>query len=133
MYRPPNQMPSEFVSGFNNVLSKISKENKLCYILSDTNLNLINHDCHQPTIEFLDLLCSYMFYPLITCPTRITSHSATLIDNIFTNNLDNDAFNGLFSPTSQIICLFFPFPAASVMLQLTLPRLLSVTKVQATF
>ena len=96
VYRPPNQMPSEFVSGFNNALSKISKENKLCYILSDTNLNLINHDCHQPTSEFLDLLYSYMFYPLITRPTRITSHSATLIDNIFTNNLDNDAFNGLF-------------------------------------
>ena len=36
-----------------------------------------------------------MFVPLITLPTRITSHSATLIDNIFTNDLENYAFSGL--------------------------------------
>jgi hypothetical protein len=35
------------------------------------------------------------FSPLITLPTRLTSHSATLIDNIFTNNLEKYAFSGL--------------------------------------
>jgi hypothetical protein len=37
-----------------------------------------------------------MFFPLITLPTRITAHTATVIDNIFTNNSDNHSLNGLF-------------------------------------
>ncbi len=36
-----------------------------------------------------------MFFPLITRPTRITSHTATLIDNIFTNHIDHHLFTGL--------------------------------------
>ena len=38
---------------------------------------------------------SRMFFPLITRPTRITSNTATLIDNIFTNNLNNLSVSGL--------------------------------------
>ena len=34
-----------------------------------------------------------MFVPLIDKPTWITVHSATLIDNIFTNNLSDKALN----------------------------------------
>ena len=37
------------------------------------------------TQEFIDSLLSYGFYQFISKPTRITSHSATLKDNIFTN------------------------------------------------
>ena len=36
-----------------------------------------------------------MFFPLITRPTRITSNTATLIDNIFTNNIDDQFYSGL--------------------------------------
>ena len=38
---------------------------------------------------------SRMFFPLIARPTRITSNTATLIDNIFTNNLNNFSVSGL--------------------------------------
>lgn len=34
-------------------------------------------------------------YPLITRPTRITTHSATLIDNIFTNGIDEKITSGI--------------------------------------
>ena len=37
-----------------------------------------------------------MFFPLITRPTRITSHKVSLIDNIFTNELFNQSISGLF-------------------------------------
>ena len=33
-------------------------------------------------------------YPLIHYPTRVTDHSVTLIDNIFTNDID-DMFSGI--------------------------------------
>ena len=79
----------------NPLMEKISKENKLCYIMGDFNLDLLNCHSHQFTSEFLDVMYSNMFFPLITRPTRITSNTATLIDNIFTNHLGNYSFSGL--------------------------------------
>ena len=37
-----------------------------------------------------------MFFPLIMRPTRITCHSATLIDNIFVNQFFDRSRSGLF-------------------------------------
>ena len=39
------------------------------------------------TAQFVDMMSSSGFLPLITRPTKVTATSATLIDNIFTNNL----------------------------------------------
>ena len=39
----------------------------------------------MPTKHFLNTLLTYGFYPLINKPTRITTDSTTLIDNILTN------------------------------------------------
>ena len=36
-----------------------------------------------------------MFVPLINRPTRITAHSATLIDNIFTNHFTPRVLKGI--------------------------------------
>ena len=44
--------------------------------MGDFNLNLMNHQSHSVTGEFLDALYSNMFFSLITRPTRITCHSA---------------------------------------------------------
>ena len=51
------------------------------------NLNLLNNQNHNATVKFLDGLYSHLFFPLITLPFRITSHTATLIDNIFSNHV----------------------------------------------
>ena len=40
---------------------------------------------HFSTNAFLDSLSSNMFLPYIIQPTRITSHSKSIIDNIFSN------------------------------------------------
>ena len=53
--------------------------------MGDFNLNLLNSDSHSATGEFLDNMISLMLLPIISRPTRVTSSSATLIDNIFTN------------------------------------------------
>jgi len=42
---------------------------------------------HKLTSNFVDITASHHFLPIITRPTRITSSSATLIDNLFTNNI----------------------------------------------
>ena len=83
------------MNSLDSLLACISKENKICHVLGDWNLDLINHHCHETTGEFLEIMYSRVFFPLITRPTRITSNTATLIDNIFTNNLNNFSVSGL--------------------------------------
>ena len=73
----------------NEILGKISRDNKICYIMGDFNLNLLKNQNHNATGEFLDGLYSHLFFPLITLPSRITSHTATLIDNIFSNHVEH--------------------------------------------
>ena len=70
----------------NQLLDKISKEQQI-FLLGDFNINLLNYNEHQPTNEFLDSLASNSIIPYILQPTRLTSHSKTLIDNIFSNVL----------------------------------------------
>ena len=85
IYRPPNQNIVLFLDKLNEIPGLISKQNKSCHLMGDFNLNVSHCSTHSPTREFIDSLFSYGFYLLISKPTRITSHSATLIDNIFTN------------------------------------------------
>ena len=47
-------------------------------------MNLMNCQPHNVTGEFLDMMYSKTCFPLITLPTRITSHSATLFDLLIT-------------------------------------------------
>ena len=49
----------------------------------DHNMNLLNSMSHLPTHNFMETLSNQNLHPTITQPTRITHHSATLIDNIF--------------------------------------------------
>ena len=55
--------------------------------MGDCNIDILNYDSHSATAEFVDMLYSHAFLPLINRPTRITQNSATIIDNIFTNNI----------------------------------------------
>ena len=95
-YRPPDSNLNEFLSDLDHVLEKITKENKLVFLMGDWNLNLINHHYHKVTNDSSDLLYSRMFFPLITRPTRITANEASLIDNIFTNDPLCPSISGLF-------------------------------------
>ena len=59
--------------------------------MGDYNINLLNNDTHKGTHEFVDDLFANSFKPLIDKPTRVTSTSSTLIDNIFSNDLQCNA------------------------------------------
>jgi hypothetical protein len=63
--------------------------------MGDFNLNLLSFQQHSLTGEFLEQMYSNTIFPLILPPSIITSHSATLIDNIFTNQLHSNMKSGL--------------------------------------
>ena len=50
----------------------------------------MHYNEHKPTNEFLDTLSSNSYLPYIIQPSRHTSHSRTLIDNIFSNVISKD-------------------------------------------
>ena len=72
------------------------------------NVNLLNHDCHNDTDQFINTMYSYSFLPLITRPTRFTSTSATLIANIMTNVFNDSIVSGiLISDVSVHLPVFY--------------------------
>ena len=71
-------------------IENISKKQKLNFKHWDFNINLLTYNDHNQTNQFLDSIASTSFIPLILQPTRITRHSNTLIDNIFSNAIDPD-------------------------------------------
>ena len=96
----------------NKQLEYISKEQKSVFLLGDFIVNPLNYNEHDQTIEFLDSVASNSFMTLILQPTRITSHSNTLIDNIFSNVIGPDIISGNLTatisehlPQFSIICL----------------------------
>ena len=74
----------------NKLLENIFKKQKSVFLYRDFNVNLLNCNEHNLTNEFLDLLASNSFIPLILQPTTIASQSNTLIGNIFSNTIDPD-------------------------------------------
>ena len=78
----------------NQLLKKISKEQKHIFLLGDININLLNYNEHQPTSEFLDSLAFNSIIPYILQPASLTSHSKALIDNTFSNVLSCEAISG---------------------------------------
>ena len=53
--------------------------------MGDFNLDLLKISQNAKADAFTDCMLSFSFHPLIDAPTRITTSSATLLDNIFVN------------------------------------------------
>ncbi len=47
------------------------------------------------TRDFFEIMTSYSYLPTIFRPTRVTSYTATLIDNCFINNYEHSADSGI--------------------------------------
>ena len=74
---------------FTNLLDNLSSENKTVVLLGDFNADLLKYDQNSSISDFLDLMYSSLLLPHIFSPTRTATSSATLIDNIFSNNYNS--------------------------------------------
>ena len=93
IYRHPNSNFENFITCMNDIIEKLNNENKYCIIMGDFNIDLLNSS-HPATDEFQNTLETHFFSPHILQPTRITDHSATLIDNIFFNSITHHTISG---------------------------------------
>ena len=97
IYRHPNTSIQDFNLNFlSPLISKLSLESKLCFIMGDFNIDLIKSSTNMSISNFYQIMCSSYFAPYILQPSRVTQNSQTLIDNIFFNSLDYKTSSGNF-------------------------------------
>ena len=85
-YRPPSSR-AEWLEYFTTQLEKSLAEEKENLILGD-----FNFDLSRPvgsSKSWIDLMHSFNFSQLVTIPTRVSCHSSTLIDHVYTNRPQN--------------------------------------------
>ena len=90
IYRTPDADVRNVCNYLVHILETLKPLSQPCYLMGDYNIDLLKHSAHNPTSEFLDLMFSNSFIPLIYKPTRVTLKTATIIDNIFTNAYENE-------------------------------------------
>ena len=93
LYRQHNS-PERFLAYFEETIERFSATGKTIYVMGDTNLNILRSDKCTYAQNFFLCLQSYNLLPTIDRPTRVHNNSATLIDNIFINNLENIVISG---------------------------------------
>ena len=85
IYRHPSMHLKDFNDRYLSPLMDKLNNNKHTFLLGDFNVDLMKSDEDEHTANYFDTLTSQSFVPHIIQPTRITPHSKTLIDNIFSN------------------------------------------------
>ena len=92
-HRHPDTDTNKFIEYLEATLSKVDK-NKIICVMGDVNINLLNYESHNETSEFINSMVSHYLLPHILQPIRVTDHSATIIDNIFTNATEFNTVSG---------------------------------------
>ena len=93
IYRLPSETVNNlqtFNDEFLESLEILQSKRLQVYLCGDYNINLLKIYKKDQYNIFFEKLVSAGYLPKISLPTRITDHSATLIDNIFGNRIDNN-------------------------------------------
>ena len=77
-----------------NTLEKRSYENKDNILMGDFNIDILKYDTDNDSTSFLDMMYENFLLPYISSPTRVTPRSQTLIDNIFSNIIEDEIISG---------------------------------------
>ena len=87
VYRSPSGHLDGFLDKLEDLLRKLTRHrNKNIILIGDTNIDLLDYGRIDNVTKYVDLLAQHSFAPVISRPTRVTDHSATIIDHIFVNH-----------------------------------------------
>jgi hypothetical protein len=94
IYRHPNGNLEIFIKYIDSTIDIFHRENKLCLLIGSFNIDILKINTHTASDDFLNSFDSFFFDSQILQPTRITDHSATLIDNLFLNSIEHFVISG---------------------------------------
>lgn len=87
-YRSPSSNPANFLDKFDCILTKLERyKNKQIILVGDINIDISKYEYETNSQQLVDLASSNGFIQVINKPTRVTDHSATLIDHVYTNQI----------------------------------------------
>ena len=97
-YKAKEKFVYEHIFNFNDMLTtsfnKMQHENKYLYITGDFNVSTLFHvKGGLSTQQFKNIFSSNYCFPFINNLTRVTDHSASLIDNIYSNIPSQNCFS----------------------------------------
>ena len=67
--------------------------------MGDFNIDILKYDTNNDSAAFLDMMYENFLLPYVSSPTRITSRSQTLIDNTFSNIIEDEINSGNITTT----------------------------------
>ena len=86
---------SDFLNYIDSTLKKLNGENKEIYLCGDFNIDLLKINSNENYLSFYNLLTCYSLLPFIIHPTRVAEGQIpSLIDNIFSNNINDFVVSG---------------------------------------
>ena len=95
-YRSPSSTPKNYLESLRRKLQILGPQSKKPVILAgDLNIDLLKIENDSFAQELSDTMLSHGLSQTISRPTRITSHSATLIDHIYTNSIQHVTSSGI--------------------------------------
>ena len=87
--RHPKNDLQKFIIGLNASLEKLKNYNTM-YLIGDFDVNLALTDdtnsLSNLATAYIDMLTSNVYFPIISLPTRVNDHSASIIDYIVSND-----------------------------------------------
>ena len=69
-------------------------QNKKIILMGDFNIDLLKYDMHGNSHDFLDVMYANFLLPSISTSSRVTPHSKTLIDYIFSKTIEDGSISG---------------------------------------
>ena len=94
VYRPPSGNINDFLDKLTELLTLTSNANyQGIHIIGDFNLDLLKHANNIHLYEFINIMYSFSLFPLVTKPTRVTNTTATLIDQIWSTQVEMNTHN----------------------------------------
>ena len=85
VYRPPGNDISGFINCLENLIESFKLHNQNTILMGDFNVCLLKENTTNSNSPLSSMLHRFYFVPMITKPTRVSDHSATLIDHIWIN------------------------------------------------
>ena len=89
-YRSPSRDTKKFISLLENILRGLDRHSrKHIMFFGDANIDLIKYESDVSSQQLIETLEKYGLVQTVSKPTRVTDHSHTLIDHVYSNNIDN--------------------------------------------
>ena len=95
MYRPPNTNKDEFVKYLDIIFNDLTQKNVDLVLAGDYNLDLIQAGKSHVVDSFLHTIYSHNCSIAIDQPTRVTTSTSTLLDNIIFSNSATVILSGI--------------------------------------